>query len=140
MASGRPSRLWPRLQVFAHAMPRLLVGRRRQRRIGRILVAHHLLLGDTIMLAGLFKKLRRDYPEALIDVLVPVAWMPIFSGAPYGVRALSYDPRSLAGHRKLLAHGPYLGLQQQIVFDAVGDGRREVTFTEIRQRRFQRVK
>lgn len=40
----------------------------------------------------------------------------------------------------LLAHGPYLGLQQQIVFDAFGDGRREVTFTEIRQRRFQRVK
>ncbi len=107
MASGRPSRLWPRLQVFAHAMPRLLVGRRRPRRVGRILVAHHLLLGDTIMLAGLFKKLRRDYPEALIDVLVPVAWMPIFSGAPYGVRALPYDPRSLAGHRKLLAHGPY---------------------------------
>ncbi len=107
MASGRPSRLWPRLQVFAHAMPRLLVGRRRQRRIGRILVAHHLLLGDTIMLAGLFKKLRRDDPEALIDVLVPVAWMPIFAGAPYGVRALPYDPRSLAAHRKLLAHGPY---------------------------------
>ena len=107
MASGRPSRLWPRLQVFAHAMPRLLVGRRRSRRIGRILVAHHLLLGDTIMLAGLFKKLRRDYPEALIDVLVPVAWMPIFAGAPYGVRALPYDPRSLAAHRKLLAHGPY---------------------------------
>ena len=107
MASGRPSRLWPRLQVFAHAMPRLLVGRRRSRRIGRILVAHHLLLGDTIMLAGLFKKLRRDYPEALIDVLVPVAWMPIFAGAPYGVRALPYDPRSVDAHRKLLAHGPY---------------------------------
>ncbi|MBP5996761.1 MAG: glycosyltransferase family 9 protein [Azonexus sp.] len=107
MASGRPSRLWPRLQVFAHAMPRLLVGRRRSRRIGRILVAHHLLLGDTIMLAGLFKKLRRDYPEALIDVLVPVAWTPIFAGAPYGVRALPYDPRSVDAHRKLLAHGPY---------------------------------
>lgn len=107
MASGRPSRLWPRLQVFAHAMPCLLVGRRRSRRIGRILVAHHLLLGDTIMLAGLFKKLRRDYPEALIDVLVPVAWMPIFAGAPYGVRALPYDPRSVAAHRKLLARGPY---------------------------------
>lgn len=40
----------------------------------------------------------------------------------------------------LLARGPYLGLQQQIVFDAFGDSRREVTFTEIRQRRFQRVK
>lgn len=40
----------------------------------------------------------------------------------------------------LLAHGPYPGLQQQIVFDAFGDSRREVTFTEIRQRRFQRVK
>jgi ADP-heptose:LPS heptosyltransferase len=107
MASGKPSRFWPRLMVFAYTLPRLILPRRRPTQIRRILVAHHLLLGDTIMLAGLFKKLRRDYPAAEIDVLVPVAWLPIFSGAPYGVRALSYDPRSLASQRALLAGGPY---------------------------------
>ena len=107
MASGKPSRFWPRLLVFAYALPRLILRRRRPECIRRILVAHHLLLGDTIMLAGLFKKLRRDYPAAAIDVLVPVAWLPIFAGAPYGVRALSYDPRSLASLRELLGCGPY---------------------------------
>ena len=107
MANGKPSRFWPRLLVFSYALPRLILPRRRPTQIRRILIAHHLLLGDTIMLAGLFKKLRRDYPAAEIDVLVPVAWMPIFSGAPYGVRALSYDPRSLASQRALLACGPY---------------------------------
>ncbi|HQU80337.1 MAG TPA: glycosyltransferase family 9 protein [Azonexus sp.] len=107
MASGKPSRFWPRLLVFAYALPRLIVRRRRPESIRRILVAHHLLLGDTIMLAGLLKKLRRDYPAAGIDVLVPVAWLPIFAGAPYGVRALPYDPRSLASQRELLACGPY---------------------------------
>jgi ADP-heptose:LPS heptosyltransferase len=107
MASGKPSRFWPRLLVFAYALPRLILRRRRPECIERILVAHHLLLGDTIMLAGLLKKLRRDYPAAAIDVLVPVAWLPIFAGAPYGVRALPYDPRSLASHRELLGCGPY---------------------------------
>ena len=107
MASGKPSRFWPRLLIFAYALPRLILPRRRPGSIRRILVAHHLLLGDTIMLAGLLKKLRRDYPAAGIDVLVPVAWLPIFAGAPYGVRALPYDPRSLASQRELLACGPY---------------------------------
>lgn len=61
-----------------------ILRRRRPECIERILVAHHLLLGDTIMLAGLLKKLRRDYPAAAIDVLVPVAWLPIFAGALAG--------------------------------------------------------
>mgnify|MGYP006316015239 FL=1 len=57
MASGKPSRFWPRLLIFAYALPRLILPRRRPGSIRRILVAHHLLLGDTIMLAGLLKKL-----------------------------------------------------------------------------------
>lgn len=104
---AKESRLWSRLLVLAYALPRLLLRRRPKGEIRRILIAHHLLLGDSIMLAGLFKKLRRDYPSAQIDVLVPVAWMPIFSVSPYGIRALAYSPRSLALHRQLLAQGPY---------------------------------
>lgn len=107
MASGKPSRFWPRLLVYARALPRLLRRRRRPVCVQRILVAHHLLLGDTIMLAGLLKKLRRDFPTAAIDLLVPVAWLPLFGMAPYGVRALPYAPRSLDNHRQLLAGGPY---------------------------------
>ena len=72
------SRFWSRLLVLSHALPRLIFGRRKPSQPRRILIAHHLLLGDSIMLAGLFKKLRRDYPAAQIDVLMPVAWLPIF--------------------------------------------------------------
>ncbi|WP_434514243.1 glycosyltransferase family 9 protein [Dechloromonas sp. ARDL1] len=104
---AKKSRLWSRLLVVSHALPRLIFGRTKPGRPQRILIAHHLLLGDTIMLAGLFKKLRRDYPEAQIDVLVPAAWLPIFAGRPYGVRGLAYNPRVLDGQRKLISEGPY---------------------------------
>jgi len=104
---AKKSRFWSRLLVVSHALPRLIFGRRRPGRPQRILIAHHLLLGDTIMLAGLFKKLRRDHPEAQIDVLVPGGWLPIFAGRPYGVRGLAYDPRALNGQRKLISEGPY---------------------------------
>lgn len=106
MADFENSRFWPRLLVAAKALPRL-VASRRPADPRRILVAHHLLLGDTIMLAGLFKKLRQRHPRADIVSLVPAAWLPIFAGRPYGVRALPYNPRSLAGHRQLIASGPY---------------------------------
>lgn len=101
------SRFWSRLRVAACALPHVLFGRHKPARIERILVAHHLLLGDTIMLAGLYKKLRRDHPVAQIDTLVPKAWVPIFGGNPYGIRALPYDPRATDGQRSLIAQGPY---------------------------------
>ncbi|WP_374264099.1 ABC transporter substrate-binding protein [Zoogloea sp.] len=40
----------------------------------------------------------------------------------------------------VLRHGPYQGLQQQIVFDANGDTQRKVFFTEIRDGRFVLLK
>lgn len=106
MASFENSRFWPRLAVALRALPRLAL-RRRPAAPRRILVAHHLLLGDTLMLAGLFKKLRSRHPRAEIVSLAPAAWLPLFAGEPYGVKALPYAPRSLAGHRTLFASGPY---------------------------------
>ncbi|HVO90477.1 MAG TPA: glycosyltransferase family 9 protein [Casimicrobiaceae bacterium] len=59
----------------------------------RILVAHHLLLGDTLMLTPLLKKLRARYRHADIAMTVARAVAPLYSGRPYGVRALAWDPR-----------------------------------------------
>ncbi len=104
------SRLWPRLLRGARVLPRLPFGfllRRRPQRPRRILVAHHLLLGDTIMLAPLLKKLRRELPPAEIVVLCPLPWLPLFVGQPYGVQALPLDLRSLANQRTLIAAGPF---------------------------------
>ncbi len=59
----------------------------------RILVAHHLLLGDTIMLAPLLKKLRTRFPQAEIVMTCRPAFAALFEKQPYGVRAVPFDPR-----------------------------------------------
>lgn len=96
------SRFWARLWVLSRAVPRLFVpGRARPTNIRRILIAQHLLLGDTIMLAPLLKRLRLRYPDADITMLCNPAYVSLFEKKPYGVTVLPYDPRSLAGHRWL---------------------------------------
>jgi hypothetical protein len=63
-----------------------------------ILVLHELLLGDTLMLAALFARLRALYPHAEIHAAVRPAVLPLFSGRPYGVSPLAYserDPKAL---------------------------------------------
>ena len=59
----------------------------------RILVAHSLLLGDTIMLAPLLKKLRTRFPEAQFVMTCKPAFLPLFATRPYDVQAMLFDPR-----------------------------------------------
>lgn len=68
-------------------------GRRMPQAPRRILVAHHLLLGDTIMLAPLLKKLRSLHPDAEIVMTCRPQFAPLFAGRPYGVQAIPFDPR-----------------------------------------------
>src|SRR4051794_15713498 len=67
----------------------------------RILVAHNLLLGDTIMLAPLLKKLRERFPRAEIIMTCKPMLAPLFEGRPYGVHAMPFDPRNLGYFRSL---------------------------------------
>ena len=67
----------------------------------RILVAHHLLLGDTIMLAPLLKKLRARFPQAEIFMTCRLAAAPLFETRPYGVRVLPFDPRQASTFAQL---------------------------------------
>jgi ADP-heptose:LPS heptosyltransferase len=60
----------------------------------RILVAHHLLLGDTLMLTPLLAKLRANHPDADIAMTVPLAFVPLYATRPWGVRALPFSPRA----------------------------------------------
>ena len=62
----------------------------------RILIAHHLLLGDTLMVTSLLAKVRERHPAADIVVALPDAFAPLYQGAPYGVRALGWNPRTPA--------------------------------------------
>jgi ADP-heptose:LPS heptosyltransferase len=59
----------------------------------RILIAHHLLLGDTLMLTPLIAKLREHHPAAELVMALPEAYEPLYARAPYGVRAIGWDPR-----------------------------------------------
>jgi ADP-heptose:LPS heptosyltransferase len=69
-----------------------------------VLIAQHLLLGDTIMLTPLIKKARQRYPDAEIFMTCPTAYASIYEGRPYGVTVLPFDSRSLADHRALRKH------------------------------------
>jgi ADP-heptose:LPS heptosyltransferase len=59
----------------------------------RILVAHHLLLGDTLTLTPLLAKLRQMYPRAEIVMTVPKNIFPLYVNPPYKITAVPYDPR-----------------------------------------------
>jgi ADP-heptose:LPS heptosyltransferase len=62
----------------------------------RILVAHHLLAGDVLMLTPLLAKLREQYPDAEIVLAARRAIAALYAGRPYGVRTLIYEPREAA--------------------------------------------
>jgi len=74
----------------------------------RILVAHQLLLGDTIMLAPLLKKLRTQFPAAEIVITSRPSFVPLFERRPYGVLAVRFDPRDV---------GTFLALFRERGFD-----------------------
>lgn len=97
-----------RLKLFPRAIVnRWLKPRLQPQQPARILVAHNLLLGDTLMLAPLFAKLRQKYPQAQITTLVKPAFLGLFKAQPYGVRALGFDPRKPETVEALLSNGGY---------------------------------
>ena len=67
--------------------------RLRPEAVRRVLVAHHLLAGDTLMLTALLAKARERYPEASIAMTVRPPIVPLYAGRPYGVQAKPFDPR-----------------------------------------------
>lgn len=106
MASRTPTRLL----VALLALGRILTspGRRRPGDAPRrILIAHHLLLGDTLMLTPLLAKLRERHPAAEIVMTTPRRLLPLYERRPYGVQAVVYDPRDPATLRALRRQGGY---------------------------------
>jgi ADP-heptose:LPS heptosyltransferase len=90
------SRFGGRVEVLARAtLARLGARRTRPASPDRILVAHHLLLGDTLMLTPLFAKLRGRFPASEIVTTVAEPIAPLYATRPYGVRAIAWSPRAL---------------------------------------------
>lgn len=95
-------------------MPRALwtlarsAGRRKPpREPARILVAHHLLLGDTLMLTPLLAKLAVRFPGASVVMTASPAFAPLYEGRPYGASVVPYDPRDASSHAALFAGAGY---------------------------------
>ena len=101
------SRFGPRAYALGLGGLRLLWSRRKPRQVQRLLIAQHLMLGDTIMLTPLVKKARARFPEAEIVMTVPRAYAALYAGRPYGLAAAPLDPRSLADHRALRSSGGF---------------------------------
>lgn len=94
MGAKQPSRLLTRLRTLFRAGVRAPLRRAaRPERPQVIGIFHHLLLGDTLMLAGLIKSSRLRWPQARIVCLVPPAIASLFSTHPWGVEVVAYDPR-----------------------------------------------
>lgn len=91
------SRLAARARVVPRALlRRFAVRRTRPRDPASILVAHNLLLGDTLMLTPLLAKLRERHPAARIVMTVKPPIAPLYAARPYGVEALAVDLREPA--------------------------------------------
>ncbi len=105
LATSRGSRLRGRAVVVARALAARRPRRKAPGAARRILIAHHLLLGDTLMLTPLIAKLRASHPDADIAMTVPRAFEALYAARPYGVRALPWDPRALP--QQLFAEAPF---------------------------------
>ncbi len=101
------SRVATRMHVLPRALLRGGVRRAEPADPRRILVVHHLLLGDTLMLTALLARLRRRHPNAAIDFTVPPALLPLYAARPYGIDAVPFDPRHPGLARGLTRRGPY---------------------------------
>lgn len=71
------------------------VRRRRPEKPKRVLIAHHLYLGDTLTVTPLLAKLREQYPDSDIVMTVPKAIAPLYKNRPYDITAVPYDPRDV---------------------------------------------
>ena len=100
-----------RSRTRALVIPRAIAARLRAPRaageVRRILVAHNLLLGDTLMLTPLVAKLREQHPAADMALLAAPAFVPLYAARPYGVRALPFSPSRSETTRALLAEAPF---------------------------------
>ncbi|AXK39277.1 glycosyltransferase family 9 protein [Crenobacter cavernae] len=93
------SRAFGRLLVFAFYLLRLPLFLFRRRpddaSVHRILILHHLLLGDSLMVVSLLAKARARYPDAEIYLAMPKLVASLFDERPYGVIPIGFSPKDV---------------------------------------------
>ena len=97
--NNKNGRFYFRVIVFFYALLNLLFNfakrRQRPKKPVSFLIAHHLLLGDTLMLTTMLANLRSLYPDSVIYFLVSKQFVGLYENSPYGIQAMAYDPKSV---------------------------------------------
>jgi ADP-heptose:LPS heptosyltransferase len=94
--------------IFLALLQRLLFWRiKKSQNPKRILIAHYLLLGDTLLLAPLLKRIYEKYPNSEKFILIRSAFIPLFKMQPYGFKALPYNPKRFLDFWHVFRQGPY---------------------------------
>lgn len=75
--------------------------RKRPEQPKSVLIAHHLLLGDTLMLTPMLARLRHFYPDAAIYFLVSDQFVCLYEKSPFGAQVIGYNPRSVRSYFNL---------------------------------------
>jgi ADP-heptose:LPS heptosyltransferase len=81
--------------------------RRKKAEPRRILIVHDLILGDTLLLAPLMKRLHEKHPHSQKYILAKPLFVPLFKTKPYGFIALKYNPKSFLDIYQIFLKGPY---------------------------------
>jgi ADP-heptose:LPS heptosyltransferase len=95
------------LIIFLALVQSLLFWKNKKKEPNKILIAHNLLLGDTLLLAPLMKRINEKYPAARKYTFAKPAFVPFFENLPYGFNALSFNPKSFLSLWEIFFAGPY---------------------------------
>ncbi len=93
--------------IISAILQSLLFWKNKKRNPKKILIAHDLLLGDTLLLAPLMKRIHEKYPHAQKYILAKPVFIPLFLNAAYGFKALSFHPKSFLSLWNIFLAGPY---------------------------------
>lgn len=105
MNNKKNGRFYFRVLVFIHALFNSLINlfkkRYRTDKPQYFLIAHHLLLGDTLMLTTMLANLRNLYPDSTIYFLVSESFAGLYEKAPYNISVLGFDPQKVSSYFNL---------------------------------------
>ena len=91
--------------VVSRAFARRSMASDRPREPRTALIAHNLLLGDTLMLTALVAKLAQQHVD--VTLLASPAAAPLYAQRPYGVRVLPFRPADASTAAALVREGPF---------------------------------
>lgn len=73
----------------------------------RIILVHRFLLGDTILMAPLMKRISEVFPQTIKLVLCTRSQLPLFEGHPYDFKPVPYDPKRFEDLKALWKLGKF---------------------------------